>query len=215
MAGMTGYAQQERHAICRTFLEVGPDAATLCDPWRTRELAAHLVLRDSRLDLTLGQWVPPLKGRLEDAMAHTAGQDWERLVEQVRQGPPLWSPARLAPVDEAVNKVELFVHHEDVLRAAPGFSRRGLDRGLERALWRSLRASARLAFRRSPVGVVLAAEDFGRYAAKDGGEQATVLVRGRAGELLLFAYGRGRVADVRLEGPPDAVTQLEPRTRQT
>lgn len=206
---MTRYARQERRALCDTLLDVGPDAPTLCDPWRTRDLAAHLVLRDSRLDLTLGQWVPPLKGRLEDAMADRAAQDWHHLVEQVRQGPPVWSPARLDPVAEAVDKVEYFVHHEDVLRATPGFTPRALDRGLERALWRSLRAGAKLLFRRAPVGLVLAADDIGRYAVKDGGEQGTVVVRGRAGELLLYAYGRARVADVRVEGPLEALTRLQ------
>ena len=41
-------AAAERHDLCDTFLEVGPEAPTLCSPWRTRDLAAHLVLREHR-----------------------------------------------------------------------------------------------------------------------------------------------------------------------
>ena len=37
-------ARLEREALCDTLLALGPDAPTLCDPWRTRDLAAHLVL---------------------------------------------------------------------------------------------------------------------------------------------------------------------------
>ena len=40
----------------------------------------------------------------------------------------------LEPIDELVNTVEFFVHHEDVRRAAPGWTPRSLDRQLEDAL---------------------------------------------------------------------------------
>ena len=45
---MTNYAQTERQALCDTMERVGPDAPTLCHPWRVRELAAHLVIRETR-----------------------------------------------------------------------------------------------------------------------------------------------------------------------
>ncbi len=206
---MTRYAQQERQALCDTFLRVGPDAPTLCSPWLTRDLAAHLVIRDSRPDLAVGMFVPPLKQRLDDGMRDKAAQDWESLVEEVRQGPPAWSPARLGAIDEAMNKVEFFIHHEDVLRGTPGFEPRRIEPDLERALWRSLRAGAKLMFRRSPVGAVLVAEDIGRYAVKPPSDQGAVVLRGRAGELALYAYGRARVAQVDISGPDEAVAELE------
>ena len=36
----------ERQQLCELFVELGPDAPTLLEPWTTRDLAAHLVLRE-------------------------------------------------------------------------------------------------------------------------------------------------------------------------
>ena len=36
----------ERKLLADLFNELGPDAPTLLDPWTTRDLAAHLVLRE-------------------------------------------------------------------------------------------------------------------------------------------------------------------------
>lgn len=206
---MTSFAQQERHAICDSFLRLGPDAPTIDDPWLARDLAAHLVLRDSRPDLSLGMFVPALKGRLDAAMRETADGEWEALVERVRSGPPVWSPARIGRVDELANKMELFIHQEDLLRAQPGWEARSLDVGLERSLWDSVKSGAKLMFRKVPVGIVLVAEGHGRVAARKPGPSGTVVLRGRPGELVLFASGRARVADVAVEGPPEAVAEVE------
>ncbi len=206
---MTSYAHQERQAICTTFLRLGPDAPTLDDPWLTRDLAAHLVIRDSRPDLAAGLVVPLLKGRLETAMRRTADGDWEPLVERVRQGPPRLSPMRIERLDEVVNLGEFFIHHEDVLRAQPGAEHRTLDVGLGRALWDALKGGSRLFFRGVPIGVVLVAEGFGRHVAKKPTDLGTVVLRGAPGELTLFASGRSRVADVEVDGPPDAVQEME------
>lgn len=206
---MTTYAHQERQAVCATFLRVGPDAPTLDDPWLTRDLAAHLVIRDSRPDLAAGLLVPALKGRLDSAMRRTADGDWEELVDRVRQGPPRLSPVRIGPLDELVNLGEFFIHHEDVLRAQPGSEPRTIDVGLGRALWDSLKGGSRLFFRGVPTGIVLVAEGFGRHVAKKPTDLGTVVLRGTPGELTLFASGRSRVADVEVDGPPDAVQEIE------
>ena len=42
------YARAERTALCDLFLEVGPDAPTLCEGWTTKDLAGHLVIREGR-----------------------------------------------------------------------------------------------------------------------------------------------------------------------
>lgn len=207
--GMSSYAQQERQAICESFLRLGPDAPTIDDPWLARDLAAHLVVRDSRPDLALGMFVPPLKSRLDAAIDDLAHGTWEQLVDRVRQGPPVWSPARIQRVDELVNKGELFIHHEDLLRAQPGFERRTLDVGLERSLWDSLKSGSGLMFRKAPTGVVLVAEGHGRHVARKPTHHGTVVLRGRPGELMLFASGRSRVADVEVDGPPEAVAEIE------
>ncbi len=205
---MTSTAHLERQALCDTFLRVGPEAPTLCDPWLTRDLAAHLVIRESRPDLAVGMFVPPLKARLDEAQRDIAAGDWDALVERLRSGPPALSPTRLDAVDDAVNLVEFFIHHEDVLRATPGFERRDVEPALEKGLWRALRMSGKLMYRRSAVGAVLVAVGYGRYAVKGPGEQGTAVLRGRPGELLLFSSGRARVADVTVEGPDKAVAQM-------
>lgn len=205
---MTGLAQLERHALCDTVIEVGPDAPTLCSPWLTRDLAAHLVIRDSRPDLALGMFVPALKGRLDAAMTSYAAGDWAALVEHVRSGPPRWSPARWAPVDGAINLGEFFIHHEDVLRGAPGFTRRVLDAAMETAIWKGLRTQAKLMLRGATVGVVLAAPGHDRFTVKGPTGPGTAVLRGTPGELTLFVSGRQRVSDVDVEGPDEAVTAI-------
>ena len=206
---MSSYAQQERAAISDSFLRLGPDAPTIDDPWLARDLAAHLAIRDSRPDLSAGQYVPFLRGRLDAAMKELAATDFVELVERVRQGPPGWSAARIARVDEVVNGGEFFIHHEDLLRGAPGFERRPLDVEHERFLWDLIKRGSRLYFRNVPAGVVLVAEGHGRQAAKKPTENGTVVLRGRPGELVLYASGRSRVAHVEVDGPPEAVAEIE------
>jgi uncharacterized protein (TIGR03085 family) len=197
----------EREALCDTFLELGPDAPTLCDPWRTRDLAAHLVVREHRPDLAPGIWLPALAGRLERGQHDVAQGDWEALVATVRSGPPWWSPTRLDRVDALVNTVELVVHHEDVLRGDGAVGpRREVPERTERAVLAALRKSARLMFRRSPVGVRLVAP--GREPVVAGPQAPVVTVTGAPVELLLLAYGRLRVAAVDLEGAPADVEAL-------
>jgi hypothetical protein len=36
----------EREQLCDLFLELGPEAPTLCEGWATLDLAAHLVMRE-------------------------------------------------------------------------------------------------------------------------------------------------------------------------
>ena len=42
------YAQDERAALAALLHETGPDGPTLCEGWQTRDLVAHLVLRERR-----------------------------------------------------------------------------------------------------------------------------------------------------------------------
>ena len=203
----TPVVQAERHALCDTFLELGPDAPTLCDPWRTRDLAAHLVVRERRPDLAAGIWIPPLAGRAERGQAAIAAGDWPALVETIRTGPPRWSPTRIDRVDAMVNTVELVVHHEDVLRGDGLLGpRRDVPERTARAVLKALRGSSRLMFRRSEVGVRLVAP--GAEPVVAGPQSRVVTVTGDPVELLLVAYGRMRVADVDLEGSPDDVEAL-------
>lgn len=201
-------ARQERLALCDTFEAVGPDAPTLCTPWATRDLAAHLVIREGRPDLASGIWLPFLKDRTDREQTRIAAQAWPELVEAVRSGPPAWHPTRLPAVDDAVNLAEMLIHHEDVLRGdgVPG-PRRVPSAQLETAAWSLLTTMGRFLFRRVPDGVLL--QSPGRAAVMVSRGEAVVTVTGAPLELLLTAYGRRSVADIEVTGPEDAVARFE------
>ncbi len=199
--------QAERSALCDTFLELGPDAPTLCSPWRTRDLAAHLVVREHRPDLASGLWFAPLEGRLERGQAAIAAGDYLALVDTVRSGPPRWSPTRLGRVDALVNTAELVVHHEDALRGDGAVGpRREVPERTSRAVLAVLRRSASLMFRRAEVGVRLVAPGAEPITTKG---TPVVTVTGEPVELLLVAFGRMQVADVAFDGAPADVETLK------
>ena len=206
---MTHLARLERDALCDTFLATGPDAPTLCSPWTTADLAAHLVIRDRRPDLSPGVWVPALASRLEEGQAAYAAKPWPELVDLVRSGPPAWSPVRLPRLDDAVNLVEFVIHHEDVLRGdeQPG-PRRELSARLDAAIWKSMSRLSRLTFRRCTVGVVLETPDGRSQQARAGTDLGVVVLRGAPLELLLTASGRRRVAAIEAVGSAEAIETL-------
>lgn len=190
------------------MIKVGPDAPTLCDPWRVRDLAAHLVIRDTRLDLAAGMFVKPLAARLEREQAALAASDFEDLVNRVRTGPPRWSAMAVPAIDEAANRMEFFVHHEDVLRGDPTTPRRDLDPGLAKAVWSGLIRTGGLLYRRAPVGVILVADGVGRQVVRRPSDAGSAVVRGSVAELVMYSYGRKRAADVKITGPQAAVAAL-------
>ena|SRR6187200_628769 len=200
--------QAERNALCDSLLALGPDAPTLCDPWRTRDLAAHLVLREHRPDLASGIWFAPLEGHMERGQAALAAGDYTALVEKVRSGPPRWSPTHFARVDALFNTTELVIHHEDALRGDGAVGpRREVPERTSRATLSALRKSASLMFRRAGVGVRLEAPGADPITAGKGA--SVVTVTGAPVELLLVASGRMRVADVVLDGAPEDVETLK------
>lgn len=200
---MSDYAQQERATLVELFGELGPEAPTLCEGWKTSDLAAHLVIRERRPDAALGIVVPPLASRTDRIQAAVRdGKTWRQLVDDVREGPPLL----LRPVDELMNGVEYFVHVEDVRRAQPEWEPRTLDPAFERTLWSRTKMMARGLRRRSPVGVTLRAPGYGEVVGKSG--EPHVVVTGAPGELLLFVFGRQQAARVEMAGDPDPVDEL-------
>jgi uncharacterized protein (TIGR03085 family) len=208
---MTTPARLERERLSDLMLEVGPDAPTLCGEWTTRDLAAHLVVRERRPDAAAGIMISKLAGHTESVQAKVATRPWDELVATVRSGPPKLSPTRLDAIDVAVNTIEFFVHHEDVRRATDGWEVRDLDEPLVRDLHRALTRMARLLARRSPTGLVAEPTDvvdpaLTTITVKDA--SPTVTVRGPIGELVLFLYGRGDHAEVRFDGPDDAVAAV-------
>jgi uncharacterized protein (TIGR03085 family) len=203
------YAREERAALAALLDETGPDGPTLCEGWRTRDLAAHLVLRERRPDAAAGVLGGPLSGHTARVQQGFLDRySYSDLVALFRSGPPRLSVFAIPAADEAANAVEYFVHHEDVRRAVDGWTERPLDDGLAELLWKRLKA-ARMLLRTAPTGVVLAREDGGKLdliVAKNAAPSVTVT--GAPAELTLWAMGRGRAAHVSLDGTDEAVARL-------
>ena len=193
--------------LCELFLEVGPDAPTLSGAWTTRDLAAHMVIRERRPDAAIGI-VTSVAARHRERVGRAEGaRPYDEFIERLREGPPIWSPTRIGAVDKLVNTIEFFVHHEDVRRAEQPWTVRSLDPALERALGRMLSGPMfKMLTRKAPVGIGV--EPAGQPGARLKDGEVTVTVAGPVGEIVLFFYGRTPVAQVELAGPADAVTQL-------
>src|ERR1700679_1180823 len=56
------YSLDERLALAALLDQTGPDAPTLCAGWQTRDLAAHVVVRERRPDAGAGMIGGPLAG---------------------------------------------------------------------------------------------------------------------------------------------------------
>src|SRR5512142_1249467 len=150
---MTRLAPTERASLCDLLELLGPDEPTLCEGWRTRDLAAHLVLREGRPDAAIGIAIgllAPWTKRVQDSIA---GGDFRRLVRRLRTGAPIWSPIRL--FDEQANGVELFIHHEDVRRAQAEWQPRAVSQPVDDELWRQAQRLAKFSLRKERDAVDL------------------------------------------------------------
>lgn len=195
---MTRLAPPERASLCDLLELLGPDEPTLCEGWRTRDLAAHLVLREGRPDAVAGIAIPlaaPWTKRVQDSIA---GGDFRRLVRRLRTGPPIWSPIRL--FEEQANGVEFFVHHEDVRRAQPEWQPRAVSEPVDDELWRRVKRLAKFSLRKERDAVDLVRSGTGeRHHVRDaaaGGASKTVT--GPSSELLMYLFGRRDHAIVEL-----------------
>lgn len=203
---MSTHAKRERLLLADLLEATGPDAPTLCEGWTTRDLAAHVVVRERRPDAAGGTLVKQLAGRLERVQHEFAEKPYEELIQLIRTGPPRFSPFALKQLDEAANVVEFYVHTEDVRRAQPEWTPRELDPVFADVLWSRLERMARVMGRKAPVGLVLRRPD-GRTAVGHRGVPV-VTVTGEPSELLMYAFGRQEAADVELEGEKAAITRL-------
>ena len=202
---MTRYAHRERQQLAELFLQVGPDAPTLCEGWTTRDLAAHLVVRERRPDGVATRLIPPLAGHADRVRRALAARPYAEVVAMVRN-PPWWSLLSNPLTDELFNGLEFFIHHEDVRRGSPGWAPRELDHGQRAALWRGVTFTARLGLRRLHIPVLVRAPGFGELTI--GGDTPRATLTGDPGELALFVSGRQRAARVDVEGPPETAERL-------
>lgn len=205
MAAKMSVARRERAALVTTMRAVGPEQPTLCGDWTTRDLAAHLVVRENRLDAAPGILISALAdytARVQDQV--TEANDWDSLLDKIASGPPTLSPFKL--LDSFVNVSEMFIHHEDVRRAVNGWEPRELDDATTAALARQVSLMARMALSKVPCHVSLRTPE-GKTLTTTGRGPA-VVVTGEPGELLMFVSGRDQ-ARVTFTGDDDAVLALK------
>lgn len=200
-------AHDERLELADLMAKVGPDAPTLCGEWTVRDLAAHLVIRERRLDAAPGIFLSPLAWYTKKVQDSVAASEWVGLVDDVRTGPPVWSPYKI--LDPVINLGEMYVHHEDVRRGGGGAPQpRELGVDMQKALWGVLAVVGRVAYKGATVAVVHETPDgrsrtFGKTSAP-----RRVVLRGTPGELLLHAFGRDAVV-LEVDGEPGDVAAVD------
>ncbi len=193
----------ERAALCDLLEQLGPDAPTVLAPWTTRDIAVHLYLREHDALAGPGLVLPgPWASVAARHHRRAAHQDFSQIVAAIRSGPR--GVFRLRWLRQVPNLNEMFVHHEDVRRANGG-APRAFDPPMNQALWDNVTCGARFLCRRlRHCGLELRnASTKASFRARRGTDP--VRVTGEPGELLLYVFGRQRVADVELDGPPSSV----------
>ncbi|HEX6931813.1 MAG TPA: TIGR03085 family metal-binding protein [Streptosporangiaceae bacterium] len=194
----------ERAQLSDLLEELGPDAPTLLAPWTTRDIAAHLVLRERDALAGPGLVLPGAWARLAERRRRAlALRDFGWLVTTFRSGPPpgffsVGWVRRLSSLNE------FFVHHEDV-RRANGRGPRATGQAMDEALWRNVsRGRWFLARRLRGAGLELAWAGTGRTIRARRGQPAA-RIAGPPGEVLLYLFGRQDAARVEVSGPAAAV----------
>ncbi len=209
--GNLSLAARERAALADLLDEVGPNAPTLCAGWDTRDLVAHLIVREGH-PAAAGIVLRPLAGWTARQQQRTASTPYPALVERFRHGPPLISPMRLPGADATANGFEHFVHHEDVRRAGGSWAAREMTEADQRYLWQHLTRRVRLYVRKAPVPVRLVAPDFGTVSVGNTDDSAAITLTGHPAELVLYLHGRRDQAEVTIEGPDDSVQRWRQHT---
>lgn len=201
-----------RAHVCDLLDRVGPDAPTLNEGWDARQLAAHLAIRDRRLDALPGIGIPALAGHTKKVQDKQAARPFPETVDLVRQGPPRYNPFALRALDERANLAEYAIHAEDVRRAegAPaGLPEMPRRKQVDDAIWALLPTMGRLALRSCPVGVTVRHAGRVDLTLKKPTAQGTVVLEGLPLEVLLLLSGRRSVAKVHVQGAPDAVAAFQ------
>src|ERR1700753_967125 len=206
-------AQRERAALVEILRAVGPDAPTLCEGWTTRDLVAHLVVRERRPDALPGLVFKPLASytaRLQNRLSTST--KWEALVELFASGPPVLSLFKV--LDPVASIHEMFVHHEDLRRAQTGWEPRELDASTTAAGLRRIPLISGIGLSKSmatlPARLTLRTATGQTVAAV--GDGPPVTVTGEPQELLLFAFGRDAVR-VDFDGDNDLVSAVRTAKR--
>jgi uncharacterized protein (TIGR03085 family) len=127
---------------------------------------------------------------------------------------PWWSLVSNVLTDEATNRFEFFIHHEDARRAQPGWQPRTMPAGFTEAAWARVRVMAKLVLRRFWYPVTLVAPGHGEVTTPGtkGDRDKAATITGAPEELLIFLFGRQDHALVEITGYPDTVDRLRHAT---
>jgi uncharacterized protein (TIGR03085 family) len=196
---------RDRVELADLLEALGPGAPTCCAGWTAAHLAAHLVVRERRLDAMPGLAVEQLgvarpltawSHRLEDQLRESTSH--ADVVARLRSGPPVWSPLGWPLLARLVNTAEFAVHHEDARRAQPDWEPRALPRADQDELWYAAVLYARRAVGRVPGGLRLRRSDVPGMVRRISRAEPATTVEGEPLELLLWASGREDVARVEI-----------------
>ncbi|MGV0326110.1 TIGR03085 family metal-binding protein [Corynebacterium confusum] len=203
------FSGTERNRLADLLIDLGPDAATLCEGWTTHDMAAHLWLREHRPDAAAGMFIPALSGHLVKVTKQVKEGDYVDLVNAWRAGPPKWSPFFL--LGSQANFAEHFIHHEDVRRANGQTEPRDFSAAVEDQFTATLRRFAPLMLKKSRLPVILHPAGGQRIVAADKRGvaergDAVVAISGQPAELLLWVYGRD-AAQVEIAGAESAIVK--------
>ena len=188
------FASRQRAALTDLLDELGPFAPTKCEGWQTQDLAAHLFVREHRLDALPGIGLEQFAGKtksIQERVLHS--MDYPDLVNKIRK--PGWI---MRPLDSLVNTSEFFIHHEDVLRAND--RTQSLTSKEQDQLWPLVSVMARRVQSKAHVQLRLTRTDTGREAQIGTGERIMHL-SGLPSELLLHLTGRDADVDM-IADPP-------------
>ncbi len=203
--------RQERAATVELLSRLDPaawQANTLCAGWTVADLAAHLVVRETRpVRFVLSEVSKGRLGPAKPLMEQAKARGHAYLLQQLRQGPPLLyrtpGPAAVA------NFVENWVHNQD-------FQRGELNRpqptsaDAQALLWSTLHILGRMMLRtisvpgsvalQQPDGRALAFRVGDGFPRRIAADQAAAHMVGEPGELVLFLLGRKSAAKVQISG---------------
>lgn len=190
------FVKSERDYTVSLLKKLKPEqwsAKTLCEGWSVEDLAAHLVTRERNIIGGLGLVVPSLQQLHDKRLARIAARGHEYIIEKLEKY-PWYMPA-------SINIAEFWVHNEDIVRGELKMSRAKPTNEENELLWSSLKGLVKL--RKSML------EDLGDVVLKNKETNQSIRINfnnhskkttitGTAGELLLFFYGRRKVAKVRI-----------------
>lgn len=197
----------ERENLVTALQQAGPDQPTLCEGWQTRHLATHLYLRRHRPWQSFRQGEGSTFARLADEAADPAR--YAEIVDRFAAAPRTLTPMALqdGPFGMLTNHMEYVIHHEDARRGAGPVEPRVLPPEQADAVFDQTLQMASLNLRKVPVGLVLVVPGGRRKVVHKGADAVAVV--GAPIELALLAFGRGRAAQIELQGSEGAVEAFQ------